>query len=94
MPFASIYPLYIEKVERKGHTEEELDQVLTWLTGYDNAGLHPLHGQARRRVGPRQEDDLHPPRVASATFPLTALPARKQDLAHLTADAEAMPTGT
>ena len=39
MPFASIYPLYIEKVERKGHTEEELDQVLTWLTGYDKAGL-------------------------------------------------------
>ena len=39
MPFASIYPLYIEKVERKGRTCEELDQVLTWLTGYDKAGL-------------------------------------------------------
>lgn len=39
MPFGRIYPLYVEKVERKGHTGEELDQVLTWLTGYDKAGL-------------------------------------------------------
>ncbi|QIK61809.1 DUF2200 domain-containing protein [Leucobacter viscericola] len=39
MSFASIYPLYITKVERKGHTQEELDQVLTWLTGYDSAAL-------------------------------------------------------
>jgi hypothetical protein len=37
--FAGIYPLYIEKVERKGRTKAELDQVLCWLTGYDNAGL-------------------------------------------------------
>ncbi|MFD7306646.1 DUF2200 domain-containing protein [Promicromonospora sp. NPDC059942] len=39
MSFASIYPLYVQKVERKGHTTAELDQVLTWLTGYDDAGL-------------------------------------------------------
>lgn len=39
MPFASIYPLYVEKVEKKGHTRGEVDQVLTWLTGYDSAGL-------------------------------------------------------
>lgn len=39
MPFASIYPLYVAKVERKGHGKDELDQVLTWLTGYDDAGL-------------------------------------------------------
>lgn len=39
MSFASIYPLYIEKVERKAHTKAELDEVLTWLTGYDEAGL-------------------------------------------------------
>ena len=37
--FASIYPLYVAKVERKGRTRQELDQVLTWLTGYDDAGL-------------------------------------------------------
>lgn len=32
--FASIYPLYIEKVEKKGRTKAELDEVLLWLTGY------------------------------------------------------------
>ena len=39
MSFASVYPLYVEKVTAKGHTVEELQQVLTWLTGYDGAGL-------------------------------------------------------
>lgn len=39
MTFATIYPLYVTKVERKGHTREELDTVLRWLTGYDDAGL-------------------------------------------------------
>ena len=37
--FASIYALYVAKVERKGHTKAEVDQVITWLTGYDHAGL-------------------------------------------------------
>jgi hypothetical protein len=37
--FAVIYPLYVTKVERKGRGRDELDQVLTWLTGYDDAGL-------------------------------------------------------
>ena len=39
MTFASIYPLYIKKVERKGHTKEELDTVLFWLTGYNKKSL-------------------------------------------------------
>ncbi|WP_033210469.1 DUF2200 domain-containing protein [Gryllotalpicola ginsengisoli] len=39
MSFASIYPLYVKKVERKGRTREELDRVITWLTGYDEQGL-------------------------------------------------------
>jgi hypothetical protein len=39
MEFGSVYPLYVAKVERKGHTKAELDQVITWLTGYDQAGL-------------------------------------------------------
>lgn len=38
-PFASIYPHYVAKVERKGHHKDEVDQVITWLTGYDQAGL-------------------------------------------------------
>ena len=37
--FASIYPLYIQKVERKNRTQSEVDQVICWLTGYDQAGL-------------------------------------------------------
>lgn len=34
MSFASVYPLYLAKVEKKGRTKEELDQVIQWLTGY------------------------------------------------------------
>jgi hypothetical protein len=37
--FASVYPLYVAKVERKGHTKAELDEVICWLTGHDAAGL-------------------------------------------------------
>ena len=37
--FASVYPLYIQKVEKKGRTKEELDTVLFWLTGYDKKTL-------------------------------------------------------
>ena len=39
MSFASVYPHYINKVERKGHTKEELDTVIFWLTGYDKKTL-------------------------------------------------------
>lgn len=39
MSFASIYPLYIQKVEKKGRTKTELDTVLFWLTGYDKKTL-------------------------------------------------------
>ncbi len=35
MPFATVYPLYITKVEKKGRTKEEVDQVIMWLTGYN-----------------------------------------------------------
>jgi hypothetical protein len=39
MVFAKVYPLYLKKVERKGRTQEEVDQIICWLTGYDKAGL-------------------------------------------------------
>ncbi|WP_028047268.1 DUF2200 domain-containing protein [Cellulomonas sp. URHE0023] len=39
MSFASIYPLYLAKVERKGHTKDEVDEVITWLTGYDEVSM-------------------------------------------------------
>lgn len=37
--FGSVYPLYIQKAERKGHTKAEVDQVLRWLTGYTQKAL-------------------------------------------------------
>ena len=37
--FASVYPLYVAKVERKGRTRDELDAVIRWLTGYSEAEL-------------------------------------------------------
>ena len=39
MKFAKVYPLYVQKVERKGRTRDELDEVICWLTGYDHAGF-------------------------------------------------------
>jgi hypothetical protein len=39
MSFASVYPLYLAKVEKKGRTKEELHQVIGWLTGYDENTL-------------------------------------------------------
>jgi hypothetical protein len=37
--FASVYPLYLAKVEKKGRTQEELDEVIRWLTGFDESTL-------------------------------------------------------
>ena len=39
MSFASVYPLYIKKAERKGRTKEEVDAIIFWLTGYDKQTL-------------------------------------------------------
>lgn len=42
LSFASVYPLYLAKVERKGRTKEDVDEVICWLTGYDAAGLQQV----------------------------------------------------
>lgn len=42
MTFASVYPLYLAKVEKKGRTKEELDQVIQWLTNFDSKKLQQL----------------------------------------------------
>ena len=39
MKFANVYPLYVQKAERKNRTKEEVDQTICWLTGYNQAGL-------------------------------------------------------
>jgi hypothetical protein len=49
MKFATVYPMYVAKAERKDRTREEVDQIICWLTGYDQAGL-------RRQI--EQENDL------------------------------------
>jgi hypothetical protein len=40
--FASLYPLYLQQATKKGRTQAEVDQVLTWLTGYTRAGLQKV----------------------------------------------------
>jgi hypothetical protein len=42
MTFASVYPMYVEKVEKKGRTKEELHQVIEWLTAFDDQKLQEL----------------------------------------------------
>ena len=63
-PFAKIYPMYVQKAERKQRTKTEVDQVICWLTGYDRAGL-------RRQIAARTDFDgffaqapaMHPQRA-------------------------------
>ena len=40
MPFAKVYPMYVQKAERKQRKKEEVDEIIRWLTGYDQAGLN------------------------------------------------------
>ncbi len=42
MTFATVYPLYLAKVEKKGRTKEELHQVIEWLTGFDDREMQDL----------------------------------------------------
>lgn len=42
MAFASVYPLYVAKAERKGRTKEEVDTIISWLTGYDAKALQKV----------------------------------------------------
>lgn len=42
MPFSRIYPLYIQKVEKKGRTKAEVDSIIFWLTGYNKQSLQKL----------------------------------------------------
>lgn len=60
MIFASVYPLYVEKVEKKGRTKEELNQVIEWLTGFGDNKLQQL---IKERVSFEeffQQASLHP----------------------------------
>ncbi len=46
MKFAELYPLYVQKAEKKGRRQEEVDEVIGWLTGYDAEGL-----ERQREIG-------------------------------------------
>lgn len=61
MRFADVYPLYVKKAERKGRTRAEVDQVIRWLTGYDDAALqHQLECGVDFRTFFAEAPDLHP----------------------------------
>lgn len=60
MIFASVYPLYVAKVEKKGRTKEELNQVIEWLTGFDNRKLQELIKEKVTFKTFFQQASLHP----------------------------------
>ena len=60
MKFSSVYPLYLTKVEKKGRTKEELDQVISWLTGFDENKLQELINANLTFEAFFQQASLHP----------------------------------
>lgn len=59
--FAKVYPLYVQKAERKNRTKEEVDQIICWLTGYDQAGLQQqIEQQNDFRTFFAQAPAIHP----------------------------------
>lgn len=64
MPFASVYPHYVAKAEKKGRTKGEVDEVLRWLTGYEQRALDEQLAQATSvEQFITQAPALHPARV-------------------------------
>ena len=60
MTFALVYPLYVTKVEKKGRTKQELNQVIQWLTGYDEKKLQKLIDEKVTFETFFQKAKLHP----------------------------------
>ncbi len=60
MTFASVYPHYVTKVEKKGRTKDELHQVIEWLTGYDEEKLQELIASKATFETFFQDATLHP----------------------------------
>ena len=82
MKFSTVYPLYLAKVEKKGRTKEELDQVVSWLTGYNEKKIQDLINEGVNFEIFFQQATLHPNahlitglicgyRVEEITHPLT-----------------------
>lgn len=60
MTFATVYPMYVAKVEKKGRTKEELHQVIQWLTGFDDEKLQQLIEEKASFQTFFQKAALHP----------------------------------
>lgn len=60
MTFASVYPHYVTKVERKGRTKEELHEVIAWLTGFDEQKIQQLIEEQVTFETFFQKAQLHP----------------------------------
>jgi hypothetical protein len=60
MTFASVYPFYLAKIEKKGRTKEELDQVINWLTGFSGKKLQELINKKTNFETFFQKATLHP----------------------------------
>lgn len=64
MPFARVYPEYVQKAERKNRTKAEVDQIICWLTGYDQTGLaQQIEQKNDLETFFAQAPTLHPNRV-------------------------------
>jgi hypothetical protein len=64
MKFAKVYPLYVQKAERKNRTKAEVDQIICWLTGYDQAGLQEqIEQQSSFEEFFAQSPRIHPNRA-------------------------------
>ena len=61
MKFANVYPLYVQKAERKNRTKEDVDRIICWLTGYDKAGLkRPIEQENDFETFFAQSPRIHP----------------------------------
>ncbi|WP_394907261.1 DUF2200 domain-containing protein [uncultured Mesonia sp.] len=60
MTFASVYPHYVTKVEKKGRTKQELHQVIEWITGYDEKNLQQLIDEKATFEAFFQKAKIHP----------------------------------
>ena len=60
MTFASVYSHYVDKVEKKGRTKEELHQVMEWLTGFDETPIQQLINEKVRFKTFFERATLHP----------------------------------
>ncbi len=59
--FAKVYPLYVQKAERKNRTKEEVDRIICWLTGYNQAGLQQqIEQETDLETFFAQAPDIHP----------------------------------